>query len=317
MLTENEYKQLAHLIVRNDWDEKPIVREHNFTVEQFQGTAFDSDYKCYRVTKGNISLVAKLTNSTEGKLLQLLHQHDFPVPNMICTLRNPAWNPKLHLLFEEYVSGTELYACKEKQPWISTAEALAKIHARFFRATDRLRAYLTEEEQDHAEKKLAEKIQNGELRLQHNTAQRNTFAKCKERMRTCPKTLVHGDLFPTNVLAREGRVGFIDWADGGVLPYALDIARLTALYDVRDASPMCPFADEVCEAYYRTAYPYLQLPYEQFLTDVYMAQFIELAACYFPPIGFNQHSVHARSPFNIAVETRLLELHRLINRNPN
>ena len=43
---------------------------------------------------------------------------------------------------------------------------------------------------------------------------------------TLPRTLCHNDLLPFNLILGEGRVVFIDWETGGMLPYPCMLARL-------------------------------------------------------------------------------------------
>lgn len=49
-----------------------------------------------------------------------------------------------------------------------------------------------------------------------------------ERQDSCPRTLSNGDFLPWNALAAGDGVCIIDWGFGGVMPYALDIARFIA-----------------------------------------------------------------------------------------
>lgn len=49
-----------------------------------------------------------------------------------------------------------------------------------------------------------------------------------ERQDSCPRTLSNGDFLPWNALTAGDGVCIIDWGFGGVMPYALDIARFIA-----------------------------------------------------------------------------------------
>ena len=51
MFVKKDYQYVAETIIRTDWDDNTQVKNNNIIIEQFQGTAFDSDYKCYKVTK--------------------------------------------------------------------------------------------------------------------------------------------------------------------------------------------------------------------------------------------------------------------------
>ncbi|MBA2546284.1 MAG: phosphotransferase, partial [Solirubrobacterales bacterium] len=48
-----------------------------------------------------------------------------------------------------------------------------------------------------------------------------------ERLAGLPTTLVHGELYASNVLVAEGRVCVVDWELAGVGPGVLDVAALT------------------------------------------------------------------------------------------
>ena len=49
-----------------------------------------------------------------------------------------------------------------------------------------------------------------------------------ERQKDCPRTLSHGDFLQFNSVNHDGKVYAIDWGNGGVMPYSLDIARFIA-----------------------------------------------------------------------------------------
>ena len=49
-----------------------------------------------------------------------------------------------------------------------------------------------------------------------------------ERQKTCPRTLSNGDLLEFNAISKNGQVSIIDWGFGGIMPYALDLARFIA-----------------------------------------------------------------------------------------
>lgn len=49
-----------------------------------------------------------------------------------------------------------------------------------------------------------------------------------DRQLTCPRTLSNGDFLEFNAVQSGGRVVIIDWGFGGIMPYALDLARFLA-----------------------------------------------------------------------------------------
>jgi len=54
------------------------------------------------------------------------------------------------------------------------------------------------------------------------------YAEVMERLGQLPTTLVHGELYASNVLVAPGRVCPVDWELAGIGPGVLDVAALTA-----------------------------------------------------------------------------------------
>ena len=83
----------------------------------------------------------------------------------------------------------------------------------------------------------------------------------------------------------------------------MDVGRLTSIIDQKTLRPMCPCADAVIEAYYSKVKDRLGLSYEDYLHDVRIVQFIELASCYSP----GQLPASDRS-YNEEISKRLIEI---------
>lgn len=293
MGTKEELVELAAVIASNDWDEKSMVQYKNWSITQFQGTAFDSDYKCYKLLwkewpRNGLAVlspriirayVAKITNETEDRALQILDKEGFSVPRMEAVLRS---NQGKIMIFMELLSGNELYSNSDHNAWKDAAKKLAEIHNRFWvgkhKDDQRLNAL-------PVNRAVLERIQNATK----NAAGKESWYKYMQtvhgRLAEAPKTLIHGDLFPTNVVVDNGRASFIDWANAGVFAYMMDLGRLTAIIDQKTLLPMCPCEDVVLMEYYRVTQDVLQISYDEFLADVHMAQFIELAN-YYTPWGY-------------------------------
>lgn len=146
----------------------------------------------------------------------------------------------------------------------------------------------------------------------HKLEWKTAFNKIRERMGQCPKTLVHGDLFSTNILVSGEMITFLDWANAGEFPYFMDIGRLTGMLNKDSGEVICPNQENVYQHYFGVVAEKLKIDYEMFVKDISMGQFIELAATYFPPVGLNVHSLRTRSDYNIAVENRLNRLSEII-----
>ena len=306
-MTQQEYSGIANAIIGNDWEDTPILQYKKFTISQFEGTAFDSDYQCYKirwqeweyvgpVALGNSvqhSIVFKITNATEDFVLQLLSTKGVIVPAILARMR---CNQNKCMLFEQLLPGIELYGTMAQDVWCLTAEALSKIHLEFWDAPNK--------DEEIAKKlpvneTIQEKIYRAILHTSHNSLWQCYIREVQKRIVDVPKTLIHGDMFPTNVLIDNNDVGFIDWADSCVFAYVFDIARLTAMIDMRTLQPMCPCPEKVISTYYEAIKDKLGLTYTEFMRDLQMAQFIEIASNYSPP-GY-----YAEKEYNSILEKEL------------
>ena len=141
-----------------------------------------------------------------------------------------------------------------------------------------------------------------------NQKWRNLIQKLALRFNKAPQVIGHGDAFPTNFLVHTGHICFIDLANVGVMPYMSDIARLTSLPSLKGDALLCPFKDSVLDAYYQVIQQRLELSKGDFLYDVALASFIELAAIYVPPVGINAYSIAYKCKENQIVERMLCTL---------
>lgn len=290
-MTKHEYQEIASAIFYNDWDELSTIEAGKFTISQFQSAAFDSNYKCYKVlwteltpganilivNKKTRSMVAKIEKSTEEQILKLLSQKGFPVPKIEAILRTP--NGKA-LIFLEMLPGEELYSHTDESSWICAAMTLSQIHREFLTANTSINATIP------FSNRTADKLHQARLNTAHNTLWTAYMDAVSQRFSIAPKTLIHGDMFPTNILVHRGSCKFIDWENAGISPYMMDIGRLTAIIDERTLRPMCPYSNKVIQAYYEKMAPVLRISYNDYLNDIYMAQFVELANWYSPPNSY-------------------------------
>lgn len=307
-MTQNEYREIASAILKNDWDEKSNIQTGKFSISQFQGTAFDSDYACYKVCwsewaavdnillaqRISYSLVVKIAESQEENILKILGQNGFPVPKIGAVLRNKNGSV---MIFMEMLPGEELYSCTDDDAWVSAITSLSKIHREFWMS--KLNAKIT----IPFSNTTAEKMRCAYSNIAHNSYWKAYMDAVFQRFETAPQTLIHGDMFPTNILIFQGNCKFVDWANAGISPYMMDLGRLTAIIDKDTFLPMCPCPEKVIRAYFENMEPLLQMEYDDFLKDIYMAQFIELAYFYSPP-GFYGH----REKYNQTIEQRLQEI---------
>jgi hypothetical protein len=117
-------------------------------------------------------------------------------------------------LVVEKVSGNELYQVGELEWWREASRWLARCHDHFegLAATDSLVRY----DGDF----FALWPARAGVRL-------DGYEAVAGRLASLPTTLVHGDLYASNVLVGDGRVCPVDWELAGVGPGVLDVAALT------------------------------------------------------------------------------------------
>lgn len=285
VLQKQDCIDIVNTIFTNDWDEKDIITCGNYTVSHFKGTAFASDYQCYKIEsekqhnpseKESQKFVAKIATVSEIEILKLLKARGFPVPNLYYTLKS---NKNKILLIEEFMRGEELYGFKEEEPWLRTIKELAKIHCNFINLNDTELKQIEEIADTFAYNKKLGKVVDV-VKTQKSWEGFAIFAF--KRMKNAKKTLVHGDMFPTNIIVDRENVSFIDWANSCIFAYSMDIGRITSIIDSTMFKPMCPCPQKVIEEYYNEIKDALEINYEDYLKDVHAAQFIELIWHYHP-----------------------------------
>ena len=303
-----EYVEIASAIENNDWDEQSSIQTRKFSISQFQGTAFDSDYECYQVrwsewaSGDNVllakripcSLVAKKTEVTEENILKILKQKEFPVPNIGAVLRS---KNGLVMLFMEMLPGKELFSCTDDNSWVNAITSLAQIHSEFWGVNSNDKIDIPFSNITEAKKRRAY------ANISHNKYWKAYMDALFKRFENAPQTLIHGDMFPTNILVYQGHCNFVDWANAGISPYMMDIGRLTSIINKDTLLPMCPCSDKVIHAYYEKMRPHLEMEYDAYLKDVYMSQFLELAQFYSPPV-FGR----LNDQYSLKIEQRLHEI---------
>ncbi len=306
MLAKQDYLDIANTILKSDWDECEQIKCGRFTISQFQGTAFDSDYMCYKISweeKDTTSLpktgtvVAKITIENELKALSLAKEKKLLVPDIDAHIRLKEGRI---LVFEQFLDGKELYSSAESNDWMKTACKLADLHLAYWKIDE---CYPKIAATFQVSKSITDRIRVAINNTSHRSVWRNFASKVCVRIDDLPKTLAHGDCFPTNILVNGTDVGFIDWANASAFAYITDIARLTAIIDMKTYKPMCPCVNEVLEIYYDRMKSKLSISYDEYLRDIHMAQFIELGACFSPRIfyGVDQH-------YNNIIDQKLMDI---------
>ena len=199
--------------------------------------------------------VLKASDSAEvGLYERYLASDGLPVPRCY---GSGTWDCRVWLLLE-YVAGTDLRAFTDGMvgPF---ADALASVMDRFWGATEtgRFDRYM-------------ERIQRRAESLTNEPRLAAAYELFLDRQHTCPRTLCNGDMLPCNGVYGQGRVTVVDWAFGGVMPYALDIARFIAHGGEPGSHPPFPFS--MTEAQKREIVELSHKPArERYLLDIRLA----------------------------------------------
>lgn len=142
-------------------------------------------------------------------------------------------------LLIEKVQGVELWQIGEFEIWEAAAEWLGRMHAQFQGRTEELREasphlldHTPEWYRAWCERAISAVKRSGDQRAPALVDVVHDYDSVAARLATLPRTLIHGELYPANLLiVRRGgavRVVPIDWEMAGVGPGVIDIAALSA-----------------------------------------------------------------------------------------
>jgi hypothetical protein len=130
-----------------------------------------------------------------------------------------------HWLVVEKVSGVELYQVGELERWAEAMRWLARCHDHFAGIAPA----------DHLARYDRRFFELWPARAGVSLA---GYDAVIARLAGLPTTLVHGDLYASNVLVANGRVCPVDWELAGVGPGVLDVAALTSGLPEADAAEL-------------------------------------------------------------------------------
>lgn len=232
------------------------------SAEQFcdDGEGVLNRYNVYRLAAGDRAYVLKASDSEEVRLYaRYLSAPGLPVPRCY---GSGTWDGRVWLLLE-HVPGPDLRDLTDVMIG-PCADALASVMDRFWDApeTERFDHYM-------------ERIQRRARSLADEPTLAAAYALFLKRQRTCPRTLCSGDMLPCNCLFSQDRVVLVDWAFGGVMPYALDIARFIAHGGDLGSHPPFPFSMTEAQKRGFIEQVYIKLSqkpaWEQYLRDIRLA----------------------------------------------
>lgn len=243
------------------------------SVDDFEVAQFFDDgegelrrYDVYRIRADGQSYVLKKSDSAEvGIYRDFLAGRGFRTP---AYYGSGEYDGKIWLLME-YIEGEDLREFTREMAY-GCADSITAV----------MNAYWQKDAREFERRKLDQRFEKYWKRI-------NRRAECLEgepellraysifiqRQLVCPRTLCNGDFLQYNAILREGKIYIIDWAFAGIMPYALDIARLIA-HGTEDRRTF-PFymTDEYREIYVRQVYEKLREKpdWEQYNRDIRLA----------------------------------------------
>ena len=177
-----------------------------------------------------------------GMILEL---RDVGAPRLLGTISEPGADADALVL--ESVDGDPLWQFEDELVWREAATWLGGFHARYWDPPDSLvqnALLLVLDEAHHRRwiRRALEGVRAGSSadadRKARSTAEwlAARWDAVVERMRAVPRSLLHGEFYPSNILVRRGkrpgsRICALDWESAGVGPCLIDLAALTTGWD--------------------------------------------------------------------------------------
>lgn len=222
---------------------------------------YQRKYNVYRLTADGKRCVLKKSDKKEAALYRdFLQDKCFAVPEYYGTIEDGG---KIWLLIE-YIDGPDMRRF-DREMACACAETLAQIQ----------NAYWDCKIDDGRFQRYWERVNRRARCLDKEPELAAVYALFLERQKSCPRTLSNGDFLQCNAIFREGRAYMVDWAFGGIMPYALDAARLIA-HGLEKPEPFAfPFYmdDDLRRAFLHAHYERLdhKPDWQQYLTDIKLA----------------------------------------------
>lgn len=224
---------------------------------------YQRKYNVYKISSGQRSFVLKKSDRREADLYRtFLLKKGFAVPEYYGDTQREdgVW------LLMEHIDGPDLRRFDGKAA-LACAKTLAEIQNAYWECGLDGSRY----------QKYMERIHWRAQCLAGEPELAAAYRVFLERQETCPRTLSSGDFIQFNAVMRGGRAYMLDWAFGGVMPYALDAARLIA-HGTEQPDPLgygFPFYmdDSLRKTFLRAHYEGLgQKPgWERYLADITLA----------------------------------------------
>lgn len=228
----------------------------------------DDEIRYYDVYKiyftSSIKILKKESNRGVFNYETILSVYPFPVPKYYGKY---VFNDENWILLE-YIEG---YDCREMTVEIAlmAAKSLSEIQ----------NVYWQNNEDEFKSNKIDNRFEIYYQRILkrassiHDEYLKEAYQLFLNRQLTIPRTCSNGDFLQFNAMKTKERVVIIDWGFGGILPYALDIARFIAHATVDKATFPFYMTNKHKEIFIHSIYESLKQkpPYHQYLLDIKLA----------------------------------------------
>ncbi|MDE6998139.1 MAG: aminoglycoside phosphotransferase family protein [Oscillospiraceae bacterium] len=225
----------------------------------------DGDYKrkynVYRLTANGNRVVLKKSDEREITIYRdFLQGRGFAVPEYLGSVEHEG----VTWLLMEYIGGPDLRRF-DRDMALACAGTLSAIQ----------NAYWNSSMDGGRFQRYWERINRRAECLNDYPELAEAYKLFLARQKDCPRTLCSGDFLQCNGIWHGGRAYMIDWGFGGVMPYALDIARLIAHGSEKPETYAFPFYMDgpLRSAFVRTHYERLEHKpdWERYIMDIKLA----------------------------------------------
>lgn len=222
----------------------------------------DGDYRrkydVYKLTAGGKPFVLKKSDEREAAIYRdFLQGKGFSVPAYLGSTEREG----VTWLLMEHIDGPDLRRFDHEKA-LASAKTLSQIQ----------NAYWNSPIDDGRFRRYWERINRRAGCLKNYPELAKAYQLFLARQESCPRTLCSGDFLQCNGILRNGKVYMIDWAFGGLMPYALDIARLIAHGSEKPEPNAFPFYmdPDLRSVFVRAHYERLECrpDWEQYIQDI-------------------------------------------------
>ena len=222
---------------------------------------YQRKYNVYKITADGRPFVLKKSDEKETALYRdFLQGRGFAVPECFGRVEHEG----VDWLLMEYIGGPDLRKFNREMA-AACAETLAQIQ----------NAYWASKIDDGRFQRYWERVNKRAECLKNYPELAEAYKLFQARQENCPRTLCSGDFLQCNGILRDSRVYVIDWGFGGIMPYALDIARLIAHGSEKYEPYAFPFYmdAELRSVFVRAFYERLEHKpgWEQYIRDIKLA----------------------------------------------